>query len=88
MNKSYSSLKFGDNDEYPEITADDVKGATFRVGLKPAPRRQEVTILLDVTLLEYLRGKADDGDFDELINNILRKAVTQEALENTSPVAV
>jgi hypothetical protein len=42
-------------DEYPKVTQADLDRATFRVGLKPAPRKQRVTILLDTGLIEYFQ---------------------------------
>jgi hypothetical protein len=42
-----------ERDEYPYVTQADVDRATFRIGLKAAPRKQRVTILLDTELIEY-----------------------------------
>ena len=38
-----SSSTSDDRDEYPKVTQADLDRATFRVGLKPAPRKQRVT---------------------------------------------
>jgi hypothetical protein len=47
MNNYSSSPPSDDRDEYPKVTQADMDRATFRVGLKPASRKQRVTILLD-----------------------------------------
>jgi uncharacterized protein (DUF4415 family) len=81
MSKSYSSQTFDDKDEYPKVTQSDLDRATFRVGLKPAPRKQRVTILLDTVLIEYFRAKAGGSGYQTLINDTLRESVEREDLE-------
>jgi len=83
MSKSYSSPTFDDKDEYPEVTQSDLDRAVFRVGLKPAPRKQRVTILLDTVLVEYFRAKAGARGYQTLINEALRQSVEREELEET-----
>ena len=39
MSNFYSSATSDERDEYPKITQADLDRATFRVGLKPAPRQ-------------------------------------------------
>lgn len=83
MSKTYSSPTFDDKDEYPKVTQSDLERATFRVGLKPAPRKQRVTILLDTVLVEHFRTKAGDRGYQTLINDALRQSVEREELEET-----
>ena len=83
MNKSYSSPTFEEDDEYPEVTQSDFDRATFRVGLKLAPRKRRVTILLDTALIEYFRAKAGGRGYQTLINETLRQAVEREELEES-----
>jgi uncharacterized protein (DUF4415 family) len=83
MSKSYSSQTFDDKDEYPNVTQSDLDRATFRVGLKPAPRKRRVTILLDTVLIEYFRAKAGGSGYQTLINDTLRESVEREDLEET-----
>ncbi len=40
MSNVYSSETFDERDDYPQITQADLDRATFRVGLKPAPRKR------------------------------------------------
>ena len=40
MNNSYSTVTSDELDDYPKITQADLDRATFRVGLKPAPRKR------------------------------------------------
>jgi uncharacterized protein (DUF4415 family) len=81
MSKSSSSIPSEDRDDYPKITQADLNRATFRIGLKPAPRKRRVTILLDTGLVEYFKAQAGERGYQTLINETLRKAVEQDDLE-------
>jgi uncharacterized protein (DUF4415 family) len=81
MNNSYTSQTSDEQDEYPKITQSDLDRATFRVGLKPAPRKRRVTILLDTGLVEYFKAKAGERGYQTLINDTLRQAVERDDLE-------
>lgn len=82
--KSFSSPStLDDRDEYPNVTQADLDRATFRVGLKPAPRKQRITILLDTNLIDYFKAKAGDRGYQTLINETLRQAKEREELERT-----
>lgn len=81
MNNSYSSPTFDDRDEYPTVTQADLDRAKFRVGLKPAPRKRRVTIMLDTGLIEYFKAQAGKRGYQTLINDTLRQAVEQDDLE-------
>lgn len=81
MNNSYSSPTFDERDEYPTVTQADVDRATFRVGLKPAPRKRRVTILLDTGLVEYFKAKAGERGYQTLINDTLRQSMERDDLE-------
>ena len=80
MNKSFISPISDESDEYPKITQADLDRAKFRVGLKPAHRKQRVTLLLDTGLIEYFKAKADEEGFEALINDTLRLAKDRESL--------
>lgn len=81
MNNSYSSETFDERDEYPKVTQADLDRAKFRVGLKPAPRKRRVTILLDTGLVEYFKAQAGERGYQTLINETLRQAVERDDLE-------
>ncbi|MFQ5812833.1 MAG: BrnA antitoxin family protein [Anaerolineae bacterium] len=81
MNNSYSSPTFDDRDEYPQVTQADLDRATFRIGLKPASRQRQVTILLDTGLIEYFKAKAGAHSYQTLINETLRQAMERDDLE-------
>jgi uncharacterized protein (DUF4415 family) len=83
MSNSYSSPTISDKDDYPEITQSDLDRAKFRVGLKSAPRKRRVTILLDTVLIEYFREKAGGRGYQTLINEALRQAVEQDDLKES-----
>jgi len=83
MNNSYSSPTLDERDEYPKVTQADLDRATFRVGLKPAPRKRRVTILLDTVLIEYFKAKAGERGYQTLINDTLRQVMAHEDLEET-----
>jgi uncharacterized protein (DUF4415 family) len=81
MSNDYSSEIFDDVDDYPKVTQADLDRATFRVGLKPAPRKQRVTIMLDTGLVEYFKAQAGERGYQTLINETLRQAVQGDELE-------
>jgi uncharacterized protein (DUF4415 family) len=83
MNNFSSSPTSDERDEYPKVTQADLDRAAFRVGLKPAPRKQRVTILLDTGLIEYFKAKAGERGYQTLINDTLRQAKERETLEET-----
>jgi uncharacterized protein (DUF4415 family) len=83
MNNCSSSPTSDERDEYPKVTQADLDCATFRVGLKPASRKQRVTILLDTGLIEYFKAKAGERGYQTLINDTLRRAKERETLEET-----
>jgi uncharacterized protein (DUF4415 family) len=83
MNNCSSSPTSDDRDEYPKVTQADIDRARFRVGLKPAPRKQRVTILLDTGLIEYFKAKACERGYQTLINDTLRQAKERATLEET-----
>jgi len=82
MSNSPSSSTFDERDDYPQVTQADLDRATFRVGLKPAPRKRRVTILLDTGLIEYFKAKAGERGYQTLINDALRQAVESDNLED------
>jgi uncharacterized protein (DUF4415 family) len=83
MNNSSSSPILDEQDDYPKVTQADLARATFRVGLKAAPRKQRVTMLLDTVLIDYFKAKAGERGYQTLINDTLRQAVAGETLEET-----
>ena len=80
MSKSSSSITSEDQDDYRKITQADLNRATFRVGLKPAPRKRRVTILLDTGVVEYFKAQAGERGYHPLINETLRQAVERDDL--------
>ena len=83
MNNCSSLPTADEHDEYPKVTQTDMDRATFRVGLKPVPRKQRVTMLLDTGLIEYFKAKAGDRGYQTLINDTLQQARARESLEET-----
>lgn len=81
MNNSYSSVTSDEGDNYLQITQADLDRATFRIGLKPAPRKRRVTMLLDTGLVEYFKAQAGERGYQTLINETLRQAVERDDLE-------
>jgi uncharacterized protein (DUF4415 family) len=78
MSNFSSSETYSDSDDYPEVTQSDLDRAKFRIGLKTMPRKQTVTISLDVSLIEYFKSKAGESGYQHLINEILRQAKENE----------
>lgn len=81
MSTVHASETFDERDEYPQIMQADLDRATLRVGLKPAPRKQRVTILLDTGLVEYFKAQAGERGYQTLINDALRQFMEQNDLE-------
>jgi len=83
MSNVYSSVTSDEieMDDDPEITQADLNRATFRVNLKPAPRKRRVTMLLDTGLVEYFKAQAGERGYQTLINETLRQAMEQDELE-------
>lgn len=81
MNNDSSSLINDEPDEYPELTQADFDRAVFRIGLKPAQRRQGISIVLDANIVEYFKGIAGEVAYQTLINDTLREAVIGLSLE-------
>ncbi len=83
MSNSYSSATSDEieMDDYPKVTQADLDRATFRVNLKPTPRKRRVTMLLDTGLVEYFKAQAGEGGYQTLINETLRQAVEGDELE-------
>jgi len=83
MNNSFATptSELDEWDEYQKVTQADLDRATFRVGLKPVPRKRRVTILLDTGLVEYYKAKAGERGYQTLINDTLRQAMELEDLE-------
>jgi uncharacterized protein (DUF4415 family) len=82
MSNYFSSEISDERDDYPKVTQADLDRATFRVGLKPAPRKQRVTIMLDTGLVEYFKAQAGERGYQTLINETLRQAVQGDELED------
>ena len=83
MNNYSSSPTSDERDEYPKVTQAEMDRAAFRVGLKAAPRKQRVTILLDTGLIEYFKAKAGERGYQTLINEALAEYIRRQALEET-----
>lgn len=84
MSISCSSEISDQFDQYPEVTQNDMDRAVFRIGLKPASSsKQQITILLDTVLVEYFKAKAGETDYQRLINDVLKRAMEHENLEDT-----
>lgn len=81
MSKPSSSRASDDRDEYPKVTRADLSRAVFRVGLKPLPRKQRVTMLLDSAVVEHFRARAGGRGYQTLINEALRRSVEQSDID-------
>ncbi len=87
MSKYTSSL-----DEYPEISAEDMAKANFRVGAKQVTReewvsavskKQRISIMLDERIVAWFKAQAGDRGYQTLINETLKQAITNQDLEST-----
>nr|VFJ95525.1 MAG: BrnA antitoxin of type II toxin-antitoxin system [Candidatus Kentron sp. H]VFJ96335.1 MAG: BrnA antitoxin of type II toxin-antitoxin system [Candidatus Kentron sp. H]VFK02225.1 MAG: BrnA antitoxin of type II toxin-antitoxin system [Candidatus Kentron sp. H] len=84
MNNVSSSPISHERDEYPEITQADLDRAIFRVGFRPAPRRQRITLSLESNLVDYFKSKAGERGYRTLMSETLRQAKEREEFKNTT----
>jgi len=71
------------SDDAPKVTQEMLDGARFRVGLKDAPRKQRVNIMLDTGVIAAFKAKAGDRGYQTLINEALKQYLSQNVLEET-----
>ena len=71
------------SDDAPKVTQAMLDGARFRVGLKDAPRKQRVNIMLDTAVVAAFKIKAGDRGYQTLINEALKQYLSQNLLEDT-----
>jgi len=71
------------SDDAPKVTQTMLDGARFRVGLKDAPRKQRVNIMLDTGIIAAFKAKAGDRGYQTLINEALKQYLSQEILSET-----
>ncbi|MBS1250703.1 MAG: hypothetical protein MAG431_02298 [Chloroflexi bacterium] len=71
-------------DEYPEVTQSDLDRAIFRQGLKPAEKKERITIMLDPDIIRYFKAKAGERGYQTLINNALREFIADDSLRQPS----
>ena len=79
-NKHSSSII---SDDAPMVTQAMLDGARFRIGLKDAPRKQRVNIMLDTGVIAAFKAKAGDRGYQTLINEALKQYLSQGVLEET-----
>jgi len=71
------------SDDAPKVTQAMLDAARFRVGLKDAPRKQRVNIMLDTAVVAAFKIKAGDRGYQTLINEALKQYLSQNLLEET-----
>lgn len=71
------------SEDAPKVTQAMLETARFRVGLKDAPRKQRVNIMLDTAVIAAFKAKAGDRGYQTLINEALKQYLSQSVLEET-----
>jgi len=71
------------SEDAPKVTQAMLDTARFRVGLKDAPRKQRVNIMLDTGIIAAFKAKAGDRGYQTLINEALKQYLSQSVLEET-----
>jgi uncharacterized protein (DUF4415 family) len=92
MNKN-STLTSIPEDEYPEISAENMSRARYRVGMKDVTReewhsavnskKQRISIMLDASIVAWFKAQAGDRGYQTLINETLKQAINHKDLEST-----
>jgi uncharacterized protein (DUF4415 family) len=86
-----------DPDDAPELTGDELEHprGVWMDGDKPISReegkayfremlgKKQVSMLLDVAVIEYFKAKASGHGYQTLINETLKQAIERETLEET-----
>jgi uncharacterized protein (DUF4415 family) len=71
-----------DLSEIPEITEEQMKRATLRIGGEPVARgKVRVNIYLDADVVAYFKARAGGRSYQTLINDALRTSVLADDLE-------
>lgn len=71
------------SEDAPKVTQAMLDTARFRVGLKDAPRKQRVNIMLDTGVIAAFKAKAGDRGYQTLINEALKEYLSQSVFEET-----
>ena len=65
-----------DTSEVPEITEEQIKKATLRVGGKPVSKgKVRINILLDAEVVAYFKSQAGGRGYQTLINETLKTSI-------------
>ncbi len=69
--------------DIPEVTADQIARATFRVGGKPVAKgKVRVNIYLDAEVVAYFKAEAQGRGYQTLINEALKDSIRMEGIES------
>ncbi len=69
--------------DIPEVTADQIARATFRVGGKPVAKgKVRVNICLDAEVVAYFKAEAQGRGYQTLINEALKDSIRLEGIES------
>jgi len=73
-----------DTSEVPEITEEQMKRATLRVGGRPISKgKVRINILLDAEVVAYFKSQAGGRGYQTLINDALKASIRDRDLEST-----
>jgi uncharacterized protein (DUF4415 family) len=73
-----------DLSDLPEVTAEKTSHGVVRVAGKVVPRgKTRLTMYLDSAVVEFFKARAGARGYQTLINEALKQAIEQEALETT-----
>jgi uncharacterized protein (DUF4415 family) len=73
-----------DASDIPELTEEQMQGATLRVGGKPISRgKVRINILLDAEVVAYFKSQAGGRGYQTLINEALKANIRERDLEST-----
>jgi uncharacterized protein (DUF4415 family) len=73
-----------DTSEIPEMTEEQIKRATLRVGGKPISKgKVRINILMDAEVGAYFKSQAGGRGYQTLINEALKASIRDRDLEST-----
>jgi len=80
-----STLNNIPEDDYPEISVEDMSRASYRIGMKDVTRekwhaavnakKQRINIVLDASIVDWFKAQAGDRGYQILINETLKQSI-------------
>lgn len=74
-----------DLSDIPEITEEQMARARIRIGGKPVPKGEKISIRIDAEIVAYFKLKAGEENYESAINNRLKASIRGDCEVETAP---